>query len=285
MEDEPLLDFDALSWSNVSLHEVDEPDDNVLGMAFHSKGISGIHRSGEPVKSMALSNVLARLAFPISRTELLLFHISGIYKASIETRTSSKLSGVKWGRLAAAVRNPRNFDQLMVFHEDGVYTVDVNSGSHITLKEGFTVGWAATRAVVHDPSNPEVLYIFHDLALYRVNLMNLKYERVGRDTWCGARAAIYHPTGTIVFHTDGTFRVQLGDGACERIAGGWPGARGVLSSGPETALLLHTHGAHEVNLVTGEFIQVFEGAHWADVVCTTPLASDVMALSAVCRYW
>ena len=108
---------------------------------------------------------------------------------------------------------------------------------------------------------------------------------MGRDSWTGARAAIYHRMGAVVFHTDGTFRVQLDDGACEKLAPGWSGARGVLSSGPDTALLLHTKGAHQVNLETGEFVQVSAAKHWADLVCATPLSSDVVAIGSVCPYW
>jgi hypothetical protein len=301
MESDPLLDFDAISLSNFNPSLL---DDSVLGMAFHSKGISGVTGSGDQVKLTPSSSMLARLAFPISTTELLLFHSSGIHKASIENGTSTQLngvewsrsiengtstqlSGVKWGRVTAAARCPGTPDKLLVFHEDGIYTVDVNSGSYFTVTEGWTVGWAAIRAVVHDPSNLEVIYIFHDLALYRVKLADGKYEKVGRHTWAGARAAIYHQMGAIVFHTDGTFRVQLSDGTCEKIAGvgGWPGARGVISSGHDTGLLLHTKGAHEVNLATGEFVHVSEATHWADLVCVTPLASDVVVSGAVCRYW
>lgn len=285
MDSEPLLGFDAISLSGFSLHVSGEPDDSILGIAFHSKSISLVHRSGENIKCTQFGEMLARLAFPFSSTELLMFHKSGIHRASIENGNCTKLSGVQWGRVVAVARCPGRSDQLMAFHEDGVYTVDVDSGRHRTLTEGWTVGWAATRATVNDPSNPEVLYVFHDLALYKVNLADGKYERVGRDSWTGARAAIFHQMGAVVFHTQGTFRVQLGNGACEKIAGGWPGARGVLSSGPDTALLLHTQGAHDVNLATGEFTQVANATHWADVVCVTPLASDVVATSAVCPYW
>merc|ERR1712113_585016 len=111
--------------------------------------------------------------------------------------------------------------------------------------------------------------MFHDQGLYRVRLADGKYERVGKHTWSGARAAIYHKMGAIVFHTQGTFRVQLNDGTCEKMAGGWPGARGVLNSGPDNALLLHTNGAHEVNLATGKSVQASDAAHWADLVCVT----------------
>lgn len=282
MENEPLMDFDAVSLSNFNLSLL---EDSVLGMAFHFRGVSGVHGSGDQVKLTPSSNMMARVAFPISATELLLFHSSGIHMASIENGTSTKLSGAKWGRTMAVARRPGTPDQLRVFHEDGMYIVDVNTGSHRTVTEGWTVGWAATRAVIHDPSNPEVLYMFHDQGLYRVQLADGKYERVGRDTWTGARAAIYHHMGAIVFHNQGTFRVQLGDGACEKIFEGWPGARGVLSSGPDTALLMHSKGAHEVNLATGECAQVSEAKHWADLVCVTPLASDVVVVGAVCRYW
>lgn len=282
MDSERLLDFDAISLSSFNLSLL---DNSVLGMAFHSKGVSGIHESGDQVKFPPSSNMLARLVFPISTAELLLFHSSGIHKASIENITSTQLSGVKWGRVVAAARCPGTSDKLSVFHEDGMYIVDVHSGSHLTVTEGWTVGWAATRAVVHDPSNPEVLYMFHDQGLYRVRLADGKYERVGKHTWTGARAAMYHHMGAIVFHNQGTFRVQLDDGTCERIGEGWPGARGVLGFGPDTVLLLHTKGAHEVSLATGEFVQVSEATHWADVVCVTRLAADVVATGAVCRYW
>jgi len=285
VENQPLLDFDAISFSNINLHACDVLDDSVLGVAFHSKGASGVHRSGEMVDLGPLGSMLARVAFPISGTELLLFHKSGICKASIENGTSFRLSGVQWGRVMAVARCPRSPDHLIAFHEDGVYTVDISSGSHRTLTEGWTVGWGAARARVHDPSTPDVLYLFHDLALYRVRLADGKHERVGSNTWSGARAAIYHHMGAVVFHIDGTFRVQLGDGACELIAEGCPGARGVLSSGLDTALLLHTRGAHEVNLATGQFFQVCDSTHWADLVCVTPLAPDVVVAGAVCRYW
>ena len=92
-----------------------------------------------------------------------------MHKVSIENGTSTQLSGTKWGRASAVARCPGTPDKLLVFHEDGVYIVDVNSGSYRTVTEGWTVGWAATRAAVHDPSNPEVIYMFHDQGLYRVN--------------------------------------------------------------------------------------------------------------------
>ena len=133
--------------------------------------------------------------------------------------------------------------------------------------------------------SPEAVYVFHDQALWRVQLADFKYTKVGRHTWGGTRAAIYHQMGAIVFHVDGIFRVQLGDGACEKLAGGLPGVRGVVSSDPDTALVLHTKGAHEVNLLTGESVQVSAGRHWADLVCVTPLSSDVVVISALCPHW
>ena len=74
--DEPDASMLGMAFNNFSLHESGELDNSILGMAFHLKGISGVHRSGEQVNLLPSTNMLARLAFPLSSTELLLFHKS-----------------------------------------------------------------------------------------------------------------------------------------------------------------------------------------------------------------
>jgi hypothetical protein len=271
-------------------------------LVFHADGQCGVTEDGKKVKLPGSGRLRARIAFPISSSELITFHQTGVCRVSLRDRSQKQLTTDKWARAIAVARCPTSSSKVVVLHDDGIYQVDVVNGSYNPLTDGFTWGWSRTKAVIHDPNTPAFLYVFHSGGLFKLSLMDGKHKRLGKHTWHGARAAAYHRNEAVVFHQNGLYRVSLVDGECE----GWtvsrvstkkgeceelisarymPQVRSVIRLDADCILALHSEGVHEFNLETGKFKRMSTKDRFDNLICVTDLGPEVMVSSAACSSW
>merc|ERR1719375_806892 len=58
-----------------------------IGLVFHADGQYGIAEDGKKVKLPGSGRLRARIAFPISSSELIAFHHNGIFRVSLRDRS------------------------------------------------------------------------------------------------------------------------------------------------------------------------------------------------------
>eukprot|EP00747_Dinoflagellata_sp_TGD_P200333 gnl/TRDRNA2_/TRDRNA2_73729_c0_seq3.p1 gnl/TRDRNA2_/TRDRNA2_73729_c0~~gnl/TRDRNA2_/TRDRNA2_73729_c0_seq3.p1 ORF type:complete len:142 (+),score=13.37 gnl/TRDRNA2_/TRDRNA2_73729_c0_seq3:332-757(+) len=141
--------------------------------------------------------------------------------------------------------------------------------------------------MIINAGSPRFVYVFHSDGLFKIDVESGTHVRIGKSTWKQAQAAICHPKGPVVLHVQGVFRVNLEDGSSEKISstGCWSDCRGVIRSGPGSALVLQSKGISSMNLETGEHVSLPEKNpwQWEDLICVTSLGPDVLGAFARCR--
>merc|ERR1712186_2945 len=98
---------------------------------------------------------------------VLCMHSFGIYRIKIADGSHESVGGWGgWSELKEAVYDPES-DCAFLFHSNGLYKVDPETGTYTAIKTGVMCGWACAHGAVYHPSGA---FVFHDCGTFRVNL-------------------------------------------------------------------------------------------------------------------
>lgn len=235
----------------------------VVAMAVHKDGAFGFRADGtyekmEDSKDQSLWQQMQHfgalgLALPGSR--IISFGFTSPTVLDMENQTMTILGKSRWCIGTRAVVRPLSSpDTVLLFHEYGLFSFNINDGSYTKLSKE---RWAFLKALVVDPEK-DIAYAFHDNGVYKVDLVTGISEKINGESWALTRCAVWTPTGILVLHFSAIYRfdVQTGKYRKEGLPECWGYASHAVDVGDGTALVFHSSGLYKLNLSDASYSKV-----------------------------
>lgn len=256
-----------------------------VALCIHSQALFKVSADGacskiEPRASFSKGRI-GPLGLRISDTEIFTLGANSPKRLDMLTQEGASLACRSSWRLARGMVLPRKGsgagDSVVVFHEQGLYSVSVTTGEWKRLGSST---WMLLTALAYDPEQ-DVAWALHDHGLFRVDLATGSFGKVGTTRWNAARGVVWTSRGLVVVHDAGVDRVSTATGAAERLsAEPWAQARSVVDAGDGTALIFHAQGLYKLQLGDGSYHQVPSVGGWNCLRGVWPLSLNTRAVSS-----
>jgi hypothetical protein len=202
------------------------------------------------------------LALPGSR--IISFGFASPTVLDMENQTMTILGKSRWCMNTSAVVRPLSSpDTVLLFHDCGLFSLNINDGSYTKLSKD---RWAFLKALVVDPEK-DIAYAFHHNGVYKVDLVTGISEKINGESWALTRCAVWTPTGILVLHFSAIYRfdVQTGKYRKGELPENWAHASHAVDVGDGTALVFHSNGLYKLNLSDASYSKVENAGSWCAV--------------------
>lgn len=200
-------------------------------------------------------------------------------RAASQVRNDGRMTELPGGGWSFARGMIRSGDSVVVFHAQGCFSVNPQTGEYERLNRA---NWSSLKALLYDSETDSAL-AFCPTGIYRVNAQDGGYVRINRESWTRATGAVWSFRGPLVFHQAGLFLVSLEDGTSQMVSQEkWRfSVQRVVSVNDRTALVFHGSGLYIMNLDDYSYKKIEEAGSWGFVNGIWPTNPDD---KAVCRF-
>jgi hypothetical protein len=228
------------------------------GLSFYAFRADGSHEILESSSQMSLWRQMQSfgplgLALPDSR--VISFGFSCPTVLDTEKQTVTFLGQSSWNQAKAVARPLSSSDTVVLFHTEGVFSLNTNDGSYTKLSEEC---WTLLKALVVDPAQ-DIAYAFHDNGLFKVDLTTGSSQQLNNEDWSQTQCAVWTSTDILLLHADGIYRVDVETGKSRKVhSDRWSLASMAIDVGDGTALVFHSSGLYKLSLSTATCTKVEE---------------------------